>query len=240
MKIHIITAFPDLIRSPLSESIIKRAQEKGLVEIFVHNLRDYSENKHHKVDDYPYGGAPGMVLKPEPIFNCIEAVLRDFEIEKPNLIFLTPQGKKYNQKKAVELSLKEHLIFLCGHYKGVDERVREYWQMDEISVGDYVLSGGELPALVVVDSVVRLIPGVISDINSATTDSFFKNRLDCPYYTRPEVYRGMKVPEVLRSGHHAEIKKWQEQKSWERTLQHRRDLLDSKNDQEFTDVNDEK
>ena len=240
MKIHVITAFPDLIQSPLNESIIKRARKKGLVEIFVHNLRDYSEDKHHKVDDYPYGGAPGMVLKPEPIFNCIEAVLRDFEIEKPNLIFLTPQGKRYNQKRAVELSLKDHLIFLCGHYKGVDERVREYWQMDEIPIGDYVLTGGELPALVVIDSVVRLIPGVISDINSAITDSFFENRLDSPYYTRPEIFRGMQVPEVLLSGNHAEISKWQEQQSLERTRQRRRDLLESDNNQEATDLNEEK
>ncbi len=240
MKIHIITAFPDLVRSPLNESIIKRAQEKELVEIFIHNLRDYSEDKHKKVDDYPYGGAPGMVLKPEPIFNCIEDILQKFNIEKPNLIFLTPQGKRYEQKKAIELSQKDHLIFLCGHYKGVDERVREYWQMDEISIGDYVLTGGELPALVIIDSVVRLIPGVISDINSAMTDSFFGNRLDCPYYTRPEVYRGMRVPEVLLSGHHAEIKKWQEQKALERTKLVRRDLLEKATEQDSDDLNDEK
>ena len=225
MKIHIITAFPNLLRGPLDESIIKRSQEKKLVEIYIHNLRDYSEDKHKRVDDYPYGGAPGMVLKPEPIFKSIESVLRDFNIKHPNLIFLTPQGKQYNQAKAIELSKKDHLIFLCGHYKGVDERVREYWKMDEISIGDYVLTGGELPALVVIDSVIRLIPGVISDIDSAKTDSFYLNRLDCPYYTRPENFRGMKIPQVLLSGHHAEIKKWQEQKALERTKKLRQDLL---------------
>jgi len=225
MKIHIITAFPNLLRGPLDESIIKRSQEKKLVEIYIHNLRDYSEDKHKRVDDYPYGGAPGMVLKPEPIFKSIEFVLGQFNIKHPNLIFLTPQGKRYNQAKAIELSKKDHLIFLCGHYKGVDERVREYWQMDEISIGDYVLTGGELPALVVIDSVIRLIPGVISDIESAKTDSFYQKRLDCPYYTRPENFRGMKVPQVLLSGHHAEIKKWQEQKALERTKKLRQDLL---------------
>jgi len=227
MKIHVITAFPDLLKGPLDESIIKRSQEKQLVEIIVHNLRDYTEDKHKRVDDYPYGGSPGMILKPEPIFNCIESVIEDYQVSHPGLIFMTPQGQKYTQEKAIELSQKDNLIFLCGHYKGVDERVREYWEMDEISIGDYVLTGGELPALVVIDSVIRLIPGVISDINSAKTDSFYQNKLDCPYYTRPEKYRGLKVPDVLLSGHHAEIKKWQEQKAMQRTLDVRKDLIES-------------
>ncbi|OQX96773.1 tRNA (guanosine(37)-N1)-methyltransferase TrmD [candidate division KSB1 bacterium 4572_119] len=227
MKIHIITAFPNLILSPLEESIIKRSQEKQLVEIFVHNLRDYSTDKHHKVDDYPYGGAPGMILKPEPIFACIESILERFKISNPNLLFLTPQGKTFHQSKAVELSEKDHLIFLCGHYKGIDERIRDYWKMDEISIGDYVLTGGELPTLVVIDSVIRLIPGVISDIESARTDSFYDNRLDCPYYTRPEDFRGLKVPEVLLSGHHANIQDWQEQKAREKTQKYRPDLLNN-------------
>ncbi len=226
MKIHVITAFPDLLRGPLDESIIKRSQEKQLVEIIIHNLRDYSEDKHQRIDDYPYGGSPGMVLKPEPIFNCLEAVLNKYGISQPNLIFLTPQGRQFTQAKAIEFSEKEQLIFLCGHYKGVDERVRQYWPMEEISIGDYVLTGGELPALVIIDAVIRLIPGVISDINSAKTDSFYQNRLDCPYYTRPELYRGMKVPDVLLSGHHAEIKKWQEQQSLDRTLKARKDLIE--------------
>ena len=226
MKIHIITVFPDLLRGPLDQSIVKRSQEKQLVEIFIHNLRDYSEDKHKRVDDYPYGGSPGMILKPEPIFSCIESVIEQFKISEPRLIFLTPQGQKFVQSKAIELSQQDNLIFLCGHYKGVDERVREYWKMDEISIGDYVLTGGELPALIIIDSIIRLIPGVISDINSAKTDSFYQNRLDCPYYTRPENFRGMKVPEVLLSGHHAEIKKWQEQQSIERTQTIRKDLIE--------------
>jgi tRNA (guanine37-N1)-methyltransferase len=167
-----------------------------------------------------------MILKPEPIFNCLESVLETYEINQPNLIYLTPQGRQFTQAKAIEFSQQDQLIFLCGHYKGIDERVHEYWKMEEISIGDYVLTGGELPALVIIDAVIRLIPGVISDINSAKTDSFYEKRLDCPYYTRPEIYRGMKVPEVLLSGHHAEIKKWQELKSLERTLNARKDLVE--------------
>ena len=171
-----------------------------------------------------------MILKPEPVFNCIESVTENYQISDASLIFLTPQGQQYTQAKAIELSQKDNLIFLCGHYKGIDERIRQYWKMDEISIGDYVLTGGELPALVVIDSVIRLIPGVISDINSAKTDSFYQNRLDYPYYTRPESYRGMKVPPVLLSGHHAEIKKWQQKQSLQRTLKVRKDLLDEKNE----------
>jgi len=227
MKIHIITAFPNLLSGPLNESIVKRSQEKKLVEIFIHDLRDYSIDKHKSIDDRPYGGSPGMILKPEPIFKCIEFIIEKYSISVPYLIFLTPQGKKYSQVKAIQLAEQDNLILLCGHYKGVDERVREYWKMDEISIGDYVLTGGELPALVVLDSVIRLIPGVISDINSAKTDSFYQNKLDCPYYTRPENFKEMIVPEVLLSGHHAEIKKWQEEKALERTLKVRSDLIES-------------
>ena len=227
MKIHIITAFPNLLSGPLNESIVKRSQEKKLVEIYIHDLRDYSLDKHKNIDDYPYGGSPGMILKPEPIFKCIEFIIEKYSISVPYLIFLTPLGKKYSQVKAIQLAEQDNLILLCGHYKGVDERVREYWKMDEISIGDYVLTGGELPALVVLDSVIRLIPGVISDINSAKTDSFYQNKLDSPYYTRPENFREMIVPEVLLSGHHAEIKKWQEEKALERTLKVRSDLIES-------------
>ena len=227
MKIHVITAFPELLRGPLDESIIKRAREKKLVEIFIHDLRQYSADKHHRIDDYPYGGGPGMILKPEPIFTCIESILELYQISEPNLIFLTPQGSKYTQSKAIELAAKSHLIFLCGHYKSIDERVREYWKMDEISIGDYVLTGGELPALVVIDSVVRLIPGVISDLDSAKTDSFYQNMLDCPYYTRPEVFRDMAVPQVLLSGHHAEIEKWRKAEALKRTIEKRPDLIDT-------------
>lgn len=230
MKIHVITAFPNLFVGPLDESIIKRAREKQLVEIYLHDLRDYSNDRHRRIDDYPYGGGPGMILKPEPIFNCIESVLERYQIHNPYMIYLTPQGQRYNQAKAKELAQQEHLILLCGHYKGVDERVREFWQMDEISIGDYVLTGGELPALVIIDSVVRLIPGAISDLDSAKTDSFYQNLLDCPYYTRPEVFRGMAVPSVLLSGHHAEIEKWRKNEAIKRTLKVRPDLLNQAND----------
>lgn len=226
MKFHIITAFPKLFDGPLSESIIKRAQDKNLVTITIYDLRDFTTDKHHQVDDYAYGGGPGMILKPEPIFRCLEYVLSTIkESESRQLIFLTPQGDRYHQQTAKALTETENIVLLCGHYKGVDERVREYWQMQEISIGDYVLTGGELPALVIVDSVVRLIPGVISDLDSATTDSFYHELLDCPYYTRPEVFKGMAVPEVLLSGHHAEIEKWRKRKAIERTLARRKDLL---------------
>ncbi len=234
MKIHIITAFPNLLNGPLDESIIKRSREKKIVEIFIHDLRQYVTDKHLRIDDYPYGGGPGMIMKPEPIFRCVETILESDQISKPNLIFLTPQGERYTQSKANDLSQKDHLIFLCGHYKGVDERVREYWKMEEISIGDYVLTGGELPALVVIDSIVRLIPGVISDLESAKTDSFYQNMLDCPYYTRPEVFRGMAVPEVLLSGHHAEIEKWRRNEALKRTLKIRPDLIDT-NDENTQD-----
>jgi len=225
MKIHIITAFPNLLRGPLDESIIKRSVEKNIVEFISHDLRQYSSDKHHRVDDYPYGGGPGMILKPDPIFSCIESVIEQYQVEASDIIFLTPQGKKYSQAKAKELAERQNLVLLCGHYKGVDERVREYWKMDEISIGDYVLTGGELPALVIIDSVIRLIPGVISDIDSAKTDSFYEGILDCPYYTRPEVYRNMSVPEILLSGNHAEINKWRQQEALKRTLKERPDLI---------------
>ncbi len=227
MDIHVITVFPRMFDGPLDESIIKRAKERGLVHFHIHNLRDFTTDKHQQVDDYPYGGGPGMVLKPEPIFRAMDHIMSTIPTQASRrVIFLTPQGRPYNQPIAKELAKEEYLILLCGHYKGVDERVREYWQPEEISIGDYVLTGGELPALVIIDSCVRLIPGVINDLNSATTDSFYEgNLLDCPYYTRPEMFRGMKVPDVLLSGHHAEIEKWRKQKSLERTMEMRKDLL---------------
>jgi len=239
MNIHVITAFPNLFVGPLDESIIKRAREKQLVQIYIHDLRDYSNDRHRRIDDYPYGGGPVMILKPEPIFNCIEAVLETYQIHQPHLIYLTPQGQRYTQAKAKELAVKENLILLCGHYKGVDERVREYWQMDEISIGDYVLTGGELPALVIIDSVVRLIPGAISDLDSAKTDSFYQNLLDCPYYTRPEVFRGMAVPEVLLSGHHAAIEKWRKMEAIKRTLKVRPDLINQTIDAVQCEINND-
>ncbi|HEX9970690.1 MAG TPA: tRNA (guanosine(37)-N1)-methyltransferase TrmD [bacterium] len=230
MNIHIITAFPNLLRGPLDESIIKRSVEKKIVEFFIHDLRQYSSDKHHRVDDYPYGGGPGMILKPEPIFNCIESVTEKYNIKSSDIILLTPQGKKYSQAKAKELVEQQNLVFLCGHYKGVDERVRDYWKMDEISIGDFVLTGGELPALVIIDSVIRLIPGVISDLDSAKTDSFYQGILDCPYYTRPEIFREMSVPEILLSGNHAEIDNWRQQEALKQTLKERPELVDDNND----------
>jgi len=226
MNIYIITVFPKLFDGPLNESIIKRAQEKKLVKINICDLREFTIDKHRQVDDYPYGGGPGMILKPEPIFRCIEYILGTIPNgESRKLIFLTPQGTKYRQKIARNLTQTENIVLLCGHYKGVDERVRKYWSMEEISIGDYVVTGGELPALVIVDSVVRLIPGVINDINSAITDSFYDQLLDCPYYTRPDVFQGMEVPPILMSGNHAEIEKWRKLKALERTLERRKDLL---------------
>lgn len=224
---------------PFQESIIKRALEKKLINIDIYDLRSFTKDKHHQIDDYPYGGGPGMILKPEPIFVCIDHILDKISPdESRRLIFLTPQGKTYNQQHAKKLSSEQNLIFLCGHYKGIDQRVRDYWDFEEISIGDYVLTGGELPALVVIDSVVRLIPGVISDINSAETDSFYNNMLDCPYYTRPEIFRDLKVPSVLLSGNHAEIEKWRKQKSLEITLERRQDLI-LKNENIMTNKNND-
>jgi tRNA (guanine37-N1)-methyltransferase len=224
MRIDIVSGLPKLLESPLNESIIKRAREKGLVHVHIHDLRDYTHDKHRTIDDTPYGGGAGMILKPEPIFECIELLKQDITYDE--IIFLTPAGKTFNQRIANELSLKSNLLLLCGHYKGVDERVRDALITHEISIGDYVLTGGELPALVLVDAVVRLLPGAISDGESLLTDSFQSNRLDSPDYTRPPEYRGMKVPDVLLSGNHTEIEKWREEMSLKRTRERRRDLLE--------------
>jgi len=230
MRIDVVTAFPRLLQSPLEESMIKRAREKGLVEIRIHDLRDFTTDKHRQVDDYPYGGGPGMILKPEPIFRCVDAILaeRTSPTGAPRVILFTPQGGLYDQRKAHELAQCAHLILVCGHYKGVDERVREQLITDEISIGDYVLTGGELPALVVIDSVVRLIPGVLGDYDSAATDDFTTGLLDHPHYTRPEDFRGLKVPAILLSGHHEAIARWRREKALERTRQRRPDLLREK------------
>lgn len=225
MKIFVVTAFPKLVRGPLDESIIKRAVGKEIVSIKILDLRDFTNDKHKQVDDYPYGGGAGMILKPEPFFRAVEHIKAQEVLENSSVILMTPQGKSYTQDRAKSLARESDLIFLCGHYKGIDERVREYLVTEEISIGDYVLTGGELAAAVVIDSVVRLLPGAIGDFDSARSDSFENGLLDCPYYTRPEGYRGMKVPQILLSGHHAEIEKWRKDKSLERTEIRRADLL---------------
>ncbi len=212
MRIDIISAVPDLLISPLNSSIIKRAQDKKKVEIKIHNLRDYAFNKHKQIDDKPFGGGPGMILKPEPFFECIEKLKQERNYGR--IIFTSPKGKIFNQKYANELSLEDNLIIVAGHYKEIDDRVRKYFATDEISIGNFVLTGGELPALMIVDAVVRLIPGVLNDSEAALNDSFQDGEiLEAPYYTRPAEYRGMKVPEILLSGNEKEIKKWKEEQS---------------------------
>ena len=212
MRIDIISAVPDLLLSPLNSSIIKRAQDKKKVSIRLHNLRDYANNKHKQIDDKPFGGGPGMVLKPEPFFGCIEK-LQD-EIKYDHVVFTTPKGKIFDQKIANKFSLAKNLLIVAGHYKEIDDRVREKFATDEISIGNFVLTGGELPALIIIDAVVRLIPGVLNDSESALDDSFQDGeRIEAPCYTRPAEYKGMKVPEVLLSGNEKEIKKWKDEQS---------------------------
>jgi tRNA (guanine37-N1)-methyltransferase len=212
MRIDIITAVPDLLTSPLRTSILKRAQDKNRVNIFIHNLRDYAFNKHKQIDDKPYGGGAGMVLKPEPFFECIEKLKN--EIDYDHIIFATPKGKIFDQKVANKFSLAENLLIVAGHYKEIDDRVRKKFATDEISIGNFILTGGELPALVVVDAVVRLIPGVLNDSESALNDSFQDGDIvEAPQFTRPAEYKGMKVPEVLLSGNEKEIKAWKEKQS---------------------------
>ena len=224
MRIDIITCLPKLLESPFGHSILQRAQDKGLVEVVVHDLRSYTANKQKQLDDYAYGGGAGMVMQIEPIDNCISALKEDHSYDE--IIYMTPDGERFTQQIANELSLKGNLIILCGHYKGVDERVREHFITREISIGDYVLSGGELAAAVVSDAIIRLIPGVLSDETSALTDSFQDSLLAPPVYTRPAEYKGMKVPEILLSGHEKKIEEWRFQKSVERTKARRPDLLD--------------
>jgi tRNA (guanine37-N1)-methyltransferase len=215
MRIDLVTGLPKLLESPLQESILKRAQEKNIVEIAVHDLRAYTHDKHHSIDDSPYGGGAGMVLKPEPFFECVEVLKAQRRYDE--IIFLSADGEVLTQKIATELSLKNNLMLLCGHYKGVDQRVREMLVTREISIGDYVLTGGELAAAVVVDAVVRLIPGVLNDGESALTDSFQDGLLGCQQFTRPAEFRGLVVPEVLLSGDHKEIDRWRQEQREERT-----------------------
>lgn len=223
MHIDIITTLPKLVESPFADSILKRAQVKGLVTVNVIDLREYSTNKHRTTDDYAFGGGAGMVMMIEPIDNCIADLKSKRSYD--DIIYMSPDGERFNQKIANELSLKQNLILLCGHYKGVDERVREHLITREISIGDYVLSGGELAASVVSDAVIRLIPGVLSDETSALTDSFQDDLIAPPVYTRPAEYKGWKVPEVLLSGHEAKIEAWRYEQAVERTKQRRPELL---------------
>ncbi len=224
MRIDIITVLPELIKSPFEASILKRAQDKGLVEVHLHDLRKYGLNKYNQVDDYQYGGGAGMVLMIEPIDNCIS----DLQAERnyDEIIYMTPDGKPLNQGMANELSLKGNIIILCGHYKGVDQRVRDQFVTREITIGDYVLSGGELAAAVLADAVIRLIPGVLNDETSALTDSFQDDLLAPPVYTRPLEYKGMKVPEILTTGNFPKIDEWRYQEALKRTKERRPDLLE--------------
>lgn len=224
MRIDIITVLPDLLESPLNTSILKRAQDKGLVEINIHNLRDYSTNKQKSIDDYAFGGGAGMVMQIQPIADCIEKLQSERTYDE--IIYMTPDGETMKQGMVNTLSLKENMIILAGHYKGVDERIRALFITKEISIGDFVLTGGELPAAILSDAIIRLIPGVISDETSALTDSFQDGLLAPPVYTRPENYKGLKVPEILLGGNHKEIEKWREEKAIERTKERRPDLLD--------------
>ena len=224
MRIDVLTLFPEVFQVPFSLGIFKRAIDNGLVRISLHNIRDHSHDRHRTVDDYPYGGGPGMVLKPEPIFEAVEAIERD--ASKTPVILLTPQGRLFSHQIAQELSGYSHLILISGHYEGVDERVRQHLATDEISIGDYVLTGGEFPTMVVIDAVVRLIPGVLGSEESSLEDSHSSGLLEYPQYTRPPEYRGWEAPEVLLSGNHAEIARWRREQTIRRTLERRPDLLD--------------
>lgn len=229
MKFHVMTLFPEMIEQGLNNSIIKRAAEAGHLSVNAVNIRDYTLDKHNKVDDYPYGGGAGMLMQAQPVYDTYEAIVREHkECGKPTprVIFMTPQGKTFNQEIAKELALEEELIFLCGHYEGIDERVLEEIVTDEISIGDYVLTGGELPAMVVIDTVARLIPGVLNNEESANDESFAGNLLEYPQYTRPEVWHEKSVPPVLLSGHHANISKWRLEQSVERTKEKRPDMYE--------------
>ena len=223
MRFDIITVLPGLLESPFAHSILQRAQKKGLTEIVVHNLRDYASNKQKSVDDYPYGGGSGMVMSIDPFAACIDKLKAERDYDE--IIFMSPDGELLNQSMANHLSSKKNIIILCGHYKGIDQRIRDIFVTREISIGDYVLSGGELPAAVLVDSIVRLIPGVLSDETSALSDSFQGDLLDAPIYTRPADWNGHKVPEVLLSGNPVKINEWRDEQALERTKQRRPDLL---------------
>ena len=231
MKIDILTLFPEICRAPLSESIMKRAQENKIVDLYIHNLRDWTQDKHHIVDDAPFGGGQGMVMKPEPIFAAVEELRRQIaeeskiEDRKSKIVLMSPAGRRFDQQMAAQLSRESHLIIICGHYEGVDHRVIEHLVDLEISIGDYVLTNGAIAAVVLVDAIARLLPGALGHERSAADDSFSGGLLEAPQYTRPAEFRGWKVPEVLLSGNHAEIEKWRKERAIKRTSQNRPDLL---------------
>jgi tRNA (guanine37-N1)-methyltransferase len=231
MRIDILTLFPEMFESPLGHSILKRAQDSGIVDIALTNIRDFSTDNYNKIDDKPYGGGPGMVMMPGPLFDCFEHV-QSLSPEKGRPILLTPQGQKFDQKKALELSAEKRLILIAGRYEGIDERIRIGLGAEQISIGDYVLSGGELPVMVIIDAVVRLLPDALGDEDSSKDDSFSQGLLEYPQYTRPEVFRDMKVPDILLSGDHAKIAEWRRRQAIERTKKWRPDLLDDNNKSE--------
>lgn len=225
MKFYCLTLFPDMIKNGMNTSITGRAMEKGLIELETVNIRDFTQNKHLKVDDYPYGGGAGLVMQAEPVYRAYESICEKLG-KKPRVIFLTPCGSTFHQKMAEDFSGEEELVFLCGHYEGIDERVLEMIVTDNVSIGDYVLTGGELPAMVMMDCISRLIPGVLNNEVSAETESFQDNLLEYPQYTRPEEFMGKKVPEILLSGHHGNVDKWRREQSLLRTAKYRPDLLE--------------
>ena len=226
MRFDVLTLFPSMFEGPLQESILKRAIEAGRLTVAIHNIRDYATDKHHVTDDVPYGGGGGMVMKPEPIFLAVEEVLKLSAASDSPIILLTPQGRLFTQAVARELSRQERIILICGRYEGVDERVHQFLATDEISMGDYVLTGGELPAMILIDAVTRLLPGVLGDPGATLQDSHSEGLLEYPHYTRPVEFRGHAVPEVLLSGHHAQVKRWRREQSLRRTWERRPDLLD--------------
>lgn len=232
MEIHVVAAFPGLLESALGDSILKRAQAKELVNIHLHEIRPFATDKHQQIDDYGFGGGPGMILKPEPLFRCLEDLYEKYELEGVPVTLMSASGRLFEQKQAMIFSLREKMVLLCGHYKGIDERVIQKWVTEEISIGEYILTGGEIAAMVIIDAVVRLLPGAISDIDSAETDSFQSGLLDHPHYTRPQNFRGMEVPPVLLSGNHAGIAEWRLQQSLERTRKLRPDLYEKYNQQD--------
>ena len=224
MQVDIITAFPRMVSAPLEESIVGRAVSKKIVRLNIHDLRNWTDDKHRTIDDAPYGGGAGMVFKIEPLYKCLDEIFENSDAKKREIILTSPRGKLYDQQKAIKLSLIDHMIIICGHYKGIDERLKSFFPVHEISIGDYILSGGELAAAVITDSVIRLLPGVLGDIDSAMSDSFSEYLLDCDYFTRPEEFKGVKVPAVLLSGDHKKIESWRLHQKEKITKERRPDL----------------